>query len=361
MRGRRSAAAADDLHPEIANEFREGRRHRPWLQWIDRFADAGVERQPRVRNHRQRQCCVLGQVPHRFAHVLGPGGAVQSNDVDLERLERRHGAGDVGAQQHAPADVERDLGLDRKAPSDLREELLNSRDRCLHLEDVLRSLDQQQIDTALDQILRLLVVVGGQLLVGDLGQHRIGAGRQHPGGAHGRRDESRPIGRLELAARRSRNSRGRNVDVANFVAESPLVEATRRRLERTGLDDVAANGEKRLVDFLDDVGARQHEVIVAPFQRLSTEVLGRKIVALDVRPHRAVVHEHAALHLIQVTRLDLLVGHTLSARRSLCCGLSTKKPARKRRASALAVCLTWPQVALNRHEFCCTLHYSSAE
>src|SRR6266567_4120582 len=40
-------------------------------------------------------------------------------------------------------------------------------------------------------------------------------------------------------------------------------------------------------------------------------------------------------------------------------GAITKKPTHRRRASALAVCLTWPQVALNRHEISCTLHYSS--
>src|ERR1700686_3026008 len=37
-----------------------------------------------------------------------------------------------------------------------------------------------------------------------------------------------------------------------------------------------------------------------------------------------------------------------------------EKPAHRRRASALAICLTWPQVALNRHGFSCALlHYSS--
>src|SRR6266700_8393546 len=40
-------------------------------------------------------------------------------------------------------------------------------------------------------------------------------------------------------------------------------------------------------------------------------------------------------------------------------GAITKKPTHRRRASALAVCLTWPQVALNRHEISCTLYYSS--
>ena len=71
-------------------------------------------------------------------------------------------------------------------------------------------------------------------------------------------------------------------------------EPVRRRLEGARLDDVAADGEKRLVDRLDDVGPREHEVVVAALERLAAEVLGREVMALDVRPHRAVEDEHAA-------------------------------------------------------------------
>ena len=127
------------------------------------------------------------------------------------------------------------------------------------------------------------------------------------------------------------------------------MEAARRRLKGASLHDVAPDCQERLVDFLDDVGTRQNEMIVASFERFSAEILSRKIVALDVRPHRAVVNQYPALNLIQITRLNLSIGHAYSARpRSL--RAITKKPARKRQASALADCLTWPQVALNRHE-----------
>ena len=78
------------------------------------------------------------------------------------------------------------------------------------------------------------------------------------------------------------------------------MEAAGGRLEGARLDDVAANSEERLVDFPDDVGARQYEVIVAPFECLSAEIFGGKIVTLDVRPHRAVVDQHAAVQFIQI-------------------------------------------------------------
>ena len=71
-------------------------------------------------------------------------------------------------------------------------------------------------------------------------------------------------------------------------------------LERARLDDVAADGEERLVDRLDDVGPRENEVVVAPFERLSAEIFRRRVVALDVRPHRAVEDEHALRERVEI-------------------------------------------------------------
>ena len=51
---------------------------------------------------------------------------------------------------------------------------------------------------------------------------------------------------------------------------------------------------------LDYVGTRQYEIVVAALQRLSTKILGAEVVPLDVRPHRAVVHQHSALQGLQV-------------------------------------------------------------
>ncbi len=81
-----------------------------------------------------------------------------------QRLERRHRARDVGAEQHAAARVERHLRLNGDAAADLVEEALEAGDRRLHLEDVLRGLDEQDVHATLDEVLRLLVVVPLELL-----------------------------------------------------------------------------------------------------------------------------------------------------------------------------------------------------
>ena len=118
-------------------------------------------------------------------------------------------------------------------------------------------------------------------------------------------DGSMPVGPIEPATKRgwsgvaylshaARASRAAaTLMLADLVAEPPLREPARRRLEGARLDDVAADREERLVDRLDDVGAREDEVVVAALERLAAEVVGREVVALDVRAHRAVVDEDA--------------------------------------------------------------------
>ena len=81
-------------------------------------------------------------------------------------------------------------------------------------------------------------------------------------------------------------------------------------MKGAGLDHVAADGEERLVDALDDVRPRQNQMVVASLERLSAEVLGGEMVPLDVRAHGAVEHEHAFVERIEVGGLDGAIRHT---------------------------------------------------
>ena len=58
---------------------------------------------------------------------------------------------DIGAQQHAPGGIQRDLGLDRQVDAGLVEGLVDAGDGGLDFQDILRGLDQQQVHAALDQ------------------------------------------------------------------------------------------------------------------------------------------------------------------------------------------------------------------
>ena len=128
-----------------------------------------------------------------------------------------------------------------------------------------------------------------------------------------------PVGPIEPATKRGRSgvaylshaaraSRAAATLISRALSPSPhSCEAARRRLEGARLDDVAADGEERLVDRLDDVGPREHEVVVAPLERFPAEVLRRQVVALDVRPHRAVVDEDATSQRFEVSELAMVV------------------------------------------------------
>ena len=54
---------------------------------------------------------MLGEIAHRFAHVLRTGRAVQPEDVDPQSLEDRERGQDIGSEQHPTGRIEGWLGL----------------------------------------------------------------------------------------------------------------------------------------------------------------------------------------------------------------------------------------------------------
>ena len=74
-------------------------------------------------------------------------------------------AAEFGAEQHPAGRIQRDLGLDGKRLPGFRECLLDTGDGSFDLQDVLRGLDQQNVNPALDET--------GGLLAEHLDQLRI--------------------------------------------------------------------------------------------------------------------------------------------------------------------------------------------
>ena len=176
-----------------------------------------------------KQRDVFAEIANRVAHLRGTGRAVEPDDVDVQRVERRADRADVGAQQHAPFGDERRLRLNRDAAHSARELAPDSRDRRLELEQILHRLEQQQIDAAFDERARLLGVDVAQLLVRDLRERRIRRRDQHPGRSHRAGDEARALRRRERVAGLARERRRAQVDLARSLAEPVLVELQSRR------------------------------------------------------------------------------------------------------------------------------------
>ena len=101
-------------------------------------------------------------------------------------------------------------------------------------------------------------------------------------------------------ASRTREFAGGYVHLVHAVPDAPLGESSRRRLERARFHDIAADAEKRLVDPADHIGPREDQMVVAAFERFSPEIGSREMVALDVRPHRAVVDEDSIGQRVQI-------------------------------------------------------------
>src|SRR5207247_2296960 len=111
----------------------------------------------------------------------------------------RHCARDVGAEQHASADVESDLCLERNSSAELFEELFDSGDCGFDFEDVLRCLDEEEVDASFYKVLCLVVEILRELVEGD---------------------------------------------VAEFVAESPFSKSSWCALEGAGFYDIDSDFEK---------------------------------------------------------------------------------------------------------------------
>ena len=154
-------------------------------------------------------------------------------------------------------------------------------------------LDDQQIDAAIDQPLRLLGEDLDQLAEADLSQRGLFGGRQ----VAGRSDRA---GHEALLAGGSPcDLRSPRVDLERVLAESPLGELQARALEGVGLDHLRARVEHRAVDALDHVGAIEHERLVA-LAREPAIVLAGELELLERGAHAAVVDDDAPLDRLKV-------------------------------------------------------------
>ena len=172
-------------------------------------------------------------------------------------------------------------GLDRHAAAGELERLAHAEDRGLDLEDVLRGLDDQQVDAALEQALR--PARRRPRRARGSGSGRASGPRTRAGSRSGRSSRRRsgprrpPCGRSRAALA---------VDLERVLAEAPLVELQPRGLERVGLHDLRAGLDHRLVHALDDVGAVEHERLVAAAGQLVVAARGRGRTARAWRPCR---------------------------------------------------------------------------
>ena len=256
VRGRAATAPADGVNSEVTHECCELRREFLRALRIDRFALRPHQRQPRIWNDADERARTLAEIADRVAHLCGTGRTIQTDDLDLERVENGANRTNVGTEQHPPFGDQGRLRLNRDSSHSARKLEVNSRDRCLELEQILHRLEQQEIGAAIDERSCLLGVDVTQPLVRDVGERRIGGGDEHSRRPHRAGDEAWPLRRRVGGTRLSRDLGGAHVDLARALAERVLVELQSRTRERVRLDDIGTRSEIRLVDRSDDLRTR---------------------------------------------------------------------------------------------------------
>ena len=116
-----------------------------------------------------------------------------------------------------------------------------------------------------------------------------------PGRADRAGDEARLVGRRVLVARRAREPRGADVDLARPCRSSPH-SSSRRGVDWNVHVSTTSQPTARNDSWIAWMtsGRVSTRLSLHPSSDLPPKSSAREVVALDVRPHRAVVDEHAA-------------------------------------------------------------------
>lgn len=221
-----------------------------------------------------------------LAHLGWAGRAVQTDRVDAERRERREGGADLGAHEHGARRLDGHLDEDRHLDTRLRHGLLRAVDGRLGLEEVLAGLDEDRVGAAGDQTGSLLGEGVAQVRVA-----RVPEARQLGARSHRAEDPARLVGRGVLVSAAARDPRARLGELEDAVVDAVVAEVRPVGPEGVGLDAVDTDGEVRVVDRLDHVGAGDVEDLVAALEPL--EVVETEVGRLEHRAHRPVGDDDA--------------------------------------------------------------------
>ena len=289
-----AAAAADDRHPELGDVTTVVVGE---LLGREVVAGAPVDdaRQAGVREHADRKRRVLAQVPQVLLHLGRSGGAVDAEHVGSHRRHGDQGGADLAADEHPAGGLDRDLDLHRDGAAEVVHRAATPEHRRLHLQQVHARLDDEQVDAALEQPVRLFVVRVAQFGEADVAEARqLRAGPDRPGDVAGAAVGGEAVGDLSGDAGRG------DVELVGPLADVVLGEHGGEGAEAGRLDGVDPGGEERFVHAGDDVGPGEAEHLVAALEGEPTEVVGTEVERLDVGAEGAVEHDDPLAHRVQV-------------------------------------------------------------
>src|SRR5512135_3208043 len=127
---------------------------------------------------------------------------------------------------------------------------MDAGDGSLDFEDVLRSLDQQQVDAPLDEAGRLLAEDVDEVVEGNVGEVGVIGGGKLAGRANRAGDEAGAPGlRRVFVGEAAGEGCARAVDVEDAVLEAVLLHGDAICTEGVGFDDVDTDVEEGAMDL----------------------------------------------------------------------------------------------------------------
>ena len=286
--GRRAAAAADDRDAVALDELAERLGERLGLLGEDRLAVGALERQAGVRDAVDRAGCECSP-RKRIASRMSSGPVEQ-----FRPITSTFSASSVvsTASMSVPSSILPPLGssetehwIGTARPVALNASrapkiaALTSRMSCA-VSMMSRSAPPWTSPRACSS---KIATSSGKRISPSVG---VVGGGEVPGRADRAGDEE------VLADRAARDLAALHVDLERVLAEAPLLELQAAGLEGVGLDDLGAGGDHRRVHALDDVGAVEHERLVALAGEPAV-VLGGEVELLERRAHAAVEDDDA--------------------------------------------------------------------
>ena len=315
-----AAASADDVHAEFGDEsgvmFCELIRsevvvHMPIHDARETGVGDAGDRHPGMRR----------EVTQMLSHFDRPGGAVDADDIGSQRIDGGERSCDLGTRQHATGEFHGDLHLEGDLDTDRAHRPAGAVHRRLHGEQIEHGLDDDQVDTAGEQTMALLLVVITELCIADLPERReLRAGTDgtgHPAGTFGG-----GVARSHLFG----ESGCGHIQFMGPLGDAVLTEGNGECAERIGLDDLTADLEVGGVEFADDVRSGDGQQFVAALEIIATEVLGGEAAQLDAGSHAAVEDDDTFAGCIE----KAAHGNSLERGSQWCCGEDGRCRARVR-------------------------------
>ena len=238
--------------------------------------------EPGIGLHRDRARPVLAEPFDVLGHLARSGGAIETDDRHIERLDDRRRGRDIGADQQAAGGLDRDLNQDRRIAPGVLARPFGAVDRGLDLQRVLAGLDQDAVDPAGDQPGALDCQRVFEFLVRDMAERRQAGPRpDRP------QDKAGAAVISEFGHRFAGDLGGQPVQREGAVGETELAQGNRRAAKAVGLDRIAAGGEITAVDLADQIGAALTNDLGAVFvaEKIALDI---ELARLHLGPHRAV-------------------------------------------------------------------------